>query len=130
MTVKVTIPLNADGSPRRHPVTGAIWPHLDWTADHPGHTEDDGCGVCLPLPAQGTVTLADGTRYELVPDGFEFLPGHGGPLLHHIERQIEGLERLNKLARYEEDGTPVPDSGPFVHTCTEACGAEADPSDS
>lgn len=71
-------------------------------------------GVLFTGPVRGSVTLSDGTSYDLTPEVIEHLPGHAGPLCHHIERRLEESGQLGLLR-----ADPV-------HTCTEACGSEAD----
>jgi hypothetical protein len=79
----------------------------------------EGGGILLTGPIAGAITLADGSAYDVTPGVIHHLPGHAGPILHHIEKIHESL-----------GGVPVGNSGdrqPFTHTCTEACGAEATP---
>ena len=115
MTLKITVPLNGDGSPRRHPDTGAIWPHTEFTPDHEGHTDGDGCGVFVTSPLfRGVVTLSDGRVYNLGAEAIEHLPGDGGRIAHHVEVALEGRGAIVELT-----------GEPFVHVCTEACGPEA-----
>jgi hypothetical protein len=54
---KVSVPTNPDGSPRRHPETGRIWPHIEL---------DEGESAIQTHPElNGPVTLVDGTTYDL-----------------------------------------------------------------
>jgi hypothetical protein len=103
--------LNENGTPRVK---------YTYTADHPGHVEDDGCGVLYTGPVKGTVVLSDGTRYDVGPEAIEFLPGHDGPICHHIEliHQAAGV-----LGALRDPQGVLDDDG--LHHCTEACGAEA-----
>jgi hypothetical protein len=80
----------------------------------------EGGGHVLTGPAAGSVRLSDGTVYDVTPDVVAHLPGHAGPLVHHIER-------MHELA----GGLPVGKDGarvPFRHVCTDFCGAEQIPS--
>ncbi len=103
LTKELTDELNENGTPR-----------VLWTWD--GSDMPEGSGVLVTGPVKGEVVLKDGTRYDVTPEVIEHLPGHGGPLAHHIERRLEESGQLRAL-RGSDDGT---------HTCTEACGPEAD----
>jgi hypothetical protein len=70
-------------------------------------------GVIITGPAKGEIVLSDGTRYDLTPEVIEHLPGHAGPITHHIERQHELSGKLAELRPADP-----------THTCTEACGDE------
>lgn len=87
-------------------------PHVEYVWD--GTDMPEGSGVLITGPAKGEVVLRDGTRYDVTPEVIEHLPGHAGPISHHIERQLESSGQLGAL---RPDGS---------HTCTEACGSEAD----
>jgi hypothetical protein len=70
--------------------------------------------VLLTGPIKGTVTLADGTVYDVSPDVVEIDPAHAGELGHLI-----GLH-------YEDNGHPEHDAEvPFVHECSDHCGEAA-----
>jgi hypothetical protein len=91
---KTPIGVNDDGTPRYHYLY-----------------EGDGDGGVLLTgkTVAGTVTLADGTVYDITPEVIEHAPGHAGPICHHIE------------LIHEERGTFGPD---WVHVCSDACGDE------
>jgi hypothetical protein len=76
------------------------------------YTGDPDGGLLITGPVSGTVRLADGTAYNVTPEVIEHGPGHAGPICHHIE------------VMHQESGFLGAD---FVHTCTEACGAEPTP---
>lgn len=83
--------------------------------DYDGHPDG---GLMLTGPIATTITLKDGTVYDVTPEVIEHAPGHAGPILHHIEKFHE-----------EMGGIPVgPNSirTPFTHVCTDACGMEKD----
>jgi hypothetical protein len=85
-------------------------PVVEWVFDgSDGHE-----GVLLTGPVRGEVVLKDGSRYDVSPEVIEHLPGHAGPLTHHIERKLEETGQLGALRPQA------------THECTEACGDEAD----
>ena len=58
----------------------------------------------------GSVTLPDGTVYDVTPDFVEVEPGHEGHVAHAIG------------VRHQEEGHPLHgDDNPFVHTCNDNC---------
>jgi hypothetical protein len=82
------------------------------------HYEYDGVeggGVILTGPVSGSIKLKDGTIYDVTPELIEHAPGHAGPICHHIAKIHEASGRLAAF----QAGDPV-------HTCTGACGDEAD----
>lgn len=100
---------NPDGSPIFH------YDYLGQDGDVEGNTG----GLLLTGPITGTVTLSDGTTYNVSPEVIEHAAGHAGAIVHHIDRLHEA-----------NGGLPVgPDMirQPFVHFCTDVCGDEADP---
>jgi hypothetical protein len=83
---------------------------------------EPGGGVMQTGPVAGTVTLKDGTVYDVTPKIIEFAPGHAGPLHHHIERMHQFSEALNVPPTPDR-----PEGYTVVHVCSERCGAEAIP---
>lgn len=91
-------------------------------------------GVLLTGPAKGSVTLADGTVYDVTPEVIEHLPGHAGPISHHIAKQLEATGQLRQivdpqdlLADPELDANVRANlEAKLTHSCTEACGSEAE----
>jgi hypothetical protein len=68
-------------------------------------------GLMFTGKVAGTVTLKDGTSYDVTPDVIETAPGHAGGILHYIEKM------------HENSGDLGPD---FKHSCSDTCGPEAD----
>jgi hypothetical protein len=70
----------------------------------------------LTGPIGGTVSLADGTTYNISPSVVEVASeAHAGELVHYIEQMHEA-----------NGGLPVGDTRvPFTHTCTDRCGVAA-----
>lgn len=98
--------------------------HYDYKGQD-GDTEGNTGGLLLTGPVFGTVTLSDGTTYDVSPEVIEHAAGHAGAICHHIEKIHESLGGVpagpNMVRMGFADGTP------FAHTCTDACGAEATP---
>lgn len=96
-------------------------PVIEYAFDNEdGHWE----GVLLTGPAKGLVTLADGTVYDVSPEVIEHLAGHAGPISHHIAKQLEASGQLRAIVDPKgalDEGDPQ-----LTHTCTEACGDEAE----
>ncbi len=96
MTItKTPIGVNADGT-------------LRFNYDYDGHPDG---GQLITGPVNGTITLSDGTVYNITPEIIEVAPGHAGPICHHI----------GKI--HEQTGLFGPD---FKHACSDFCGMEAD----
>lgn len=76
------------------------------------HYESDG-PVLITGPVYGKFTTSDGTEYDVSEQVIELKSEeHGGELAHLIG------------VRHEERGHPHHDSSiPFVHVCTDSCGA-------
>jgi hypothetical protein len=90
---KTFLRLNDDGSP-----------HFHYASD--GH-------VVVTGPAYGPVTTSDGTPYDVSEQVIEVAsPEHAGEANHLI-----GLIHEERGHPDHKDGTP------FVHTCTDTCGA-------
>ena len=103
LTKELTDELNENGTPR-----------VKWTWD--GSDMPEGSGVLVTGPVKGEIVLKDGTRYDVTPEVIEHLPGHGGPIVHYIEKRLEEQGRLRVLQP----------AGDGSHHCTEACGSEAE----
>ncbi len=88
LTKELSGELNENGTPR------VAW---TYSADHPGHVEDDGCGVVVTGPVKGTVVTADGTRYDVTPEVIEHLPGHGPEIVAEIEKLLESSGQLTAI---------------------------------
>jgi len=82
-------------------------PHFRYVFDGP-----EGGGVIRTGPIAATVALKDGTVYDLSEDFVAHLPGHAGPIMHHIERL------------HQRSGLLGPS---YVHVCSDECGSERDP---
>jgi hypothetical protein len=102
LTPTLTGKINANGTP-----------HINWVWDGSSLPEGSGCLVTGP-DVSGIIRLKDGTTYDVTPEVIEHAPGHAGPICHHIEKILEASGRLGELR---------PEA---THTCTEACGAEAE----
>jgi hypothetical protein len=80
-------------------------PHFLYESD--GH-------VLITGPIYGTVQTEDGTTYDVSDQVIEIDPAHAGDLAHKIG------------VYHEEHGHPAHAAdNPFVHDCTEHCGALA-----
>lgn len=79
------------------------------------YTGPEGGGVLRTGPVSGTVSLKDGTAYDVTPKHIIYAPGHLGLICHHIAKMHEAS---GKIADFQ-NGDPV-------HTCTEDCGSEAE----
>ncbi|MGN6607949.1 MAG: phage tail fiber protein [Jatrophihabitans sp.] len=100
---KFNIGTNEDGSPRFHFV-------------HDG--DPDEAVVYTGPNIGGSVTVSDGTVYDLSEHVTVVRKGHEGEVSHHV-----GL-------RFESEGHPLHlEAGgePFLHHCTAACGEQARP---
>lgn len=95
---------NEDGTPHYNYAT---------TDDFP-----EGGGVVRTGPISGTVSLKDGTVYDVSEDYVAHHPGHGGAIAHHIALLHERAGRLKAL---DAQGNEVP----FRHVCDDNCGDEA-----
>lgn len=106
---KTQIGSKDDGSPIFH------YTYLGQDGDVEGNTG----GLLLTGPITGTITLSDGTHYDVSPEVIEHAPGHAGAIVHHIDKLHE-----------ENGGLPVGPNmirQPFVHFCTDQCGTESTP---
>jgi hypothetical protein len=75
------------------------------------HSESDG-HVVVTGPAYGQVTTSDGTAYDVSEAVIEVAgPEHAGEVSHLIG------------VMHEERGHPDHPDVPFVHACTDECGA-------
>lgn len=114
--------------PYPHPETSGDWFHYDY------HGEEGG-GLLLTGPVNGTIILKDGTVYDVSPETIPHFKGHAGPIVHHIESIHEAAGRAFDYERdedgntkYDEDGNTIPI--PFVHVCHTSNGDPDDESDS
>lgn len=97
--------------------------HYDYKG-RPDDVEGNTGGLLLTGPISGTVTLSDGTVYDVTPEVIEHAAGHAGPIAHHIDKMHEangGIPVGPNMIRV----TTHADGTPWKHTCTDACGAEA-----
>jgi hypothetical protein len=101
LTTYLTGTLNENGTPR----VGYTWDGSDMP---------EGSGLVVTFSAKGTVMLKNGHVYDVTAQVIEHLPGDSGPLIHHIEKQLEASGEADKI----QPG--------YKHTCTEACGSEAE----
>ncbi len=103
---KVRIGTKADGSPHYfydftgHPGMAAA------EGDFLGHLANTHVIVGTPIPLQGIVTVADGTRYDLADECFAV------PLEHVDELALKTHETL--LATGLVEGEPMPELGPLA----------------
>ena len=75
-------------------------------------------------PVRGTVTLADGTSYDVTPDVIEVASqAHAAELRHHAGLTHERDGHPSHLPRTHPDFDPLRDE--FVHVCDAACGESA-----
>lgn len=80
------------------------------------HTQAAYTGTHLVLtgPISGTVTLPDGTEYDVTPPVIEAPLEHHGAISHAIG------------VRHQAEGHPLHSADePFVHECTDHCTSEA-----
>jgi hypothetical protein len=64
---------------------------------HYEYSGPEGGGVIKTGPVSGTVTLADGTVYNVTDEFIEHAPGHGNAIAFHIAKMHESSGRLGQL---------------------------------
>lgn len=102
MALTTTLRTRPDGSP---------WPNDDGSP-HLVYAEDDPTrGIVICKHIAGTVTVPDGTIYNVTPDFISAPLEHHGAISHAIG------------VRFTDEGHPLHDAEhPFVHECTDHCG--------
>lgn len=103
-----------------HQVTGQ--PIFNYRSDDPSKP------VVMTGPIKGTVTVSDGTVYNVSDDYIEVEAGHEGEVAHHIgaRHELEGhpSHKSRSFRGDEKDPAPFnPLVDEFHHVCTEHCGA-------
>lgn len=102
MALVRTLAVDENGQPVPGPDGRPLW-----------HYASDG-HVLLTGPAVGQMAVSDGTVYDVTPDAIEVDPDHAGELAHLIGVHLEDVGHPRHT-----------DGEPFVHTCTDDCGALA-----